>query len=177
MSDSKAIRRRKPQRLAHHDYTSTGAYFITVCTKDRQHLFGSVVSEEVRLNQAGKAVKQVWFGLPAHYPLVELDEFVVMPNHVHGILWIVGDTGKPGPVGEGLRPSPTQAKPVPSLTELVRAFKSFSAREINKLRKTTGSLWQRGFYEHIVRNDDDLHQHRTYIQNNPLKWALDEYYT
>ncbi|MBX3047159.1 MAG: transposase [Anaerolineales bacterium] len=176
MANPKAIARRKPQRLAHYDYASAGAYFFTICTNDRQHLLGSIIAEGVQLTPAGEIAKRTWLDLPQHYSLIKLDEFIVMPNHVHGILWLTEKPYQLQAVGEGLRPSPTNTQRQPGLTELIRAFKSFSAREINKLRKTTGSVWQRGFYEHIVRNDNDLYQHRAYIQNNPLKWTIDEYY-
>jgi REP element-mobilizing transposase RayT len=169
--------RRKPQRLREFDYSDEGAYFFTICVKDRVPMLGTVKGERVTLSEAGKLVQQTWKELPGHYNEIGLDEFMVMPNHVHGIIWILGRTPPSGSVGEGLRPSPTKTSNKVSLPEVIRAFKSFSAREVNKLNNTSGlALWQRGYHEHVLRNDDDLYQHRAYIVNNPLKWELDEYH-
>ncbi len=169
-------RRRKPQRLPDFDYTNDGAYFVTMCVKGGLPLLGKVVGENTQLSRAGEIAKQVWFGLPQHYTSIKLDEFIVMPNHVHGIIWILSETSPLRSVGEGLRPSPTVPNKQYGLPEIIRAFKSFSAREINKTRNSPGAFWQRGFIEHVIRNDDDLYKHRAYIQNNPLKWSLDQYY-
>ncbi|MEX2161214.1 MAG: transposase [Anaerolineales bacterium] len=176
---------RKAQRLPQYDYASAGAYFVTVCVKDRLPILGTMVGSEVRLTRAGELITEVWNDLPQHYDFIELDEFIVMPNHVHGIVWISSNEPTDDSVGAGLRPAqsvreglrPSPTKKPPGLSEIVRSFKSFSAREIHKANQTTGSFWQRGFYEHIIRNDDDLYQHRAYVRNNSLKWALDEYYS
>jgi putative transposase len=113
------------------------------------------------LNDYGTLVKDCWHDLPRHYPNIELDAFVVMPNHVHGVVVLVG---------AGLRPAPTDHP----LTEVVRAFKSFSSRKINEVRGTLGlPIWQRGYYEHIVRDDKSLSRIREYIVNNPLRWEFD----
>lgn len=184
---------RKRLRLAEYDYTSTGAYFITACVNHCAPVLAKVIGEESRLSTHGLLVKEVWDQLPEHYSIIELDEFIVMPNHVHGIIWInspisasAGASLKPAqPPREGLRPSPTNAnregsKPASTnhgLSEIVRAFKTFSSRKINELNHTQGkAFWQRGFYEHIIRNDEDLYNTRSYIRNNPLKWEQDEYH-
>jgi len=178
--------RRKTLRLREYDYTTPGAYFVTICVNNKKPILGKIVGEEIILAKVGEIVREVWHNLPGYYTTIELDEFIVMPNHVHGIIWILGSSPPPDAVGaglsparsdrEGLRPSPTKAHSL-ALPEIVRAFKSFSAREVNKnLRLVEKFSWQRSYHEHIVRNDDDLNQHRVYIQNNPLKWSLDEYY-
>ena len=178
--------RRKLLRLPEYDYASTGAYFVTICVKDHKPILGKIVGEDIKLNRLGQIVLEIWNNLPNHYDNVELDEFIVMPNHVHGIIWILSNAPStksvraglrpPQSTREGLRPSPTISGK-PNLPEIIRAFKSFSAREINKTINSPDKFsWQRNCHDHVIRNDDDLNQHRAYIQNNPLKWALDEYY-
>ncbi len=177
-------------RLKGYDYSQEGAYFITICTQDRLCLFGEVVGGEMWLNDYGKMVRAVWDGLPEHYPFVMLDAFVVMPNHVHGIIIIteyVGAGFKPAPTKPAptkpapTKPAPTEPAPIGAghrrhgLPEIVRAFKTFSARRINEMRGTRGvPVWQRNYYEHIIRTEDALHRIRGYIANNPLRWHLDQ---
>ncbi len=128
------------------------------------------------MSKVGKVVKEVWKDLPKHYENIELDEFIVMPNHVHGILWLIDESPQTASVGAGLRPSPTKIINH-GLPEIIRAFKSFSAREVNKIRINADKFsWQRGYHDHVIRNDEDLNLHRAYMQSNPLKWTLDEYY-
>jgi REP element-mobilizing transposase RayT len=166
---------RHNMRLLYFDYAQPGAYFVTICVQDRRSVLGRVVGEDIELRQEGKIVERVWRELPQHYGHVELDQFVVMPNHVHGIVWITDD--EPTHVGAGLKPAPTKNAKRHGLPEIIRGFKTFSARRINQLRETTGkAFWQRGYYEHVIRDEDDLYRHRKYIQDNPLKWAADEYY-
>jgi len=150
-------------------------------------LFGEVADGEMKENKLGRIVQSVWYGLPQHYLGVECDAFVVMPNHVHGIIFLTDVAQGEPDVGAGLRParvglgrhraSTPRAglRPAPTpLSELVRAFKSFSARCINEMRGKTGiAVWQRNFYEHIVRDADELNRIREYIVNNPLQWELD----
>ena len=160
---------RRSIRLPGYDYAQPGAYFVTLCTHDREALFGEVMADAMRLNPYGEIVSMVWQDLPRHYPRVELDAFVIMPNHVHGIIVLNDDDG----VGAGLRPAPTLTKRHP-LSEIVRAFKSFSARRINALRATPGvPVWQRNYYEHIIRNELEWDAIRKYIDLNPDRWALD----
>ncbi|MCJ7668444.1 MAG: transposase [Anaerolineae bacterium] len=165
---------RRSIRLKEYDYSQAGAYFVTVCTHNRECILGEVANGEVLLNEFGKIVESVWFDLPKHYPNVELDAFVIMPNHVHGIIIVGAD-----PVGAGFKPAPTTAKkPAPTggyaLSEVVRGFKTFSARRINEIRATSGTpVWQRNYYEHIVRDEDRLNRIREYIINNPMRWQFD----
>lgn len=162
---AKPYRNRRPIRLQGYDYSRAGAYFVTVCTHDRLCLFGEIADRRMALNDAGRMVQQVWDDLPNHYSHVELDECVVMPNHVHGIVVIVG---------AGFKPAPTKPTKRHGLPEIVRALKAFSARRINEMRGMPGGkIWQRGYYEHIIRNDDELNRIREYIANNPMKWEMD----
>jgi len=112
------------------------------------------------LNEYGKIAIDCWNALPRHYPHVELGDFVIMPNHMHGLVFIRA----------GLKPAPTNQQ----ITEIVRAFKTFSAKRINQLRHTPGSsVWQRNFYEHVIRDDRSLKRIREYIDTNPQRWTLD----
>jgi REP element-mobilizing transposase RayT len=154
--------------LQGYDYSQAGAYFVTVCTRNREYLFGEIVNGEMRLNDAGRVVESAWDGLPGHYAPVELDAMVIMPNHFHGIIVLA-------PVEAGFKPAPTPAAVRHGLSEIVRALKTFSSRRFNELRQTPGAkLWQRNYWEHIVRNEAELNRIREYIHNNPAQWELDK---
>jgi REP element-mobilizing transposase RayT len=160
-------RRRKSIRLRGYDYSESGGYFITVCTKDREHLLGEVRDGGMVENGYGKIVRECWNHVPKHYSNVELDEFVVMPNHVHGIMFIMDN-----PVGTR-HASPLQAKRN-HLGDVIGSFKSAAAKRINEMRKTPGVVvWQRGFYDHIIRDDKSLKRIRDYIIMNPERWRFD----
>jgi putative transposase len=161
-------RYRRLNRLKEYDYSQPGAYFITVCTKKRAFLFGEIDDGTMRLNNYGEIVRLAWLALPLHYANVELDSFVIMPNHIHSIMSLKD-------VGAGLKPAPTvsDSKRYP-LSEIIRGFKTFSSCSINKIRKMPGtSVWQRNYYEHVIRRDESLAQIREYIETNPLRWTLD----
>ena len=161
------IHHRRSIRLKDYDYRQAGDYFVTVCTQNRECLFGDVADGEMRLNEAGRMTIKTWIGLADRFPFVELDEFVVMPNHMHGIILIVG-------AGLAL-PNKGAASSAPTLGDVIRTFKSIAAININRLLERTGRpLWQRNYYEHIIRNEDDLNRIREYITNNPTRWAEDE---
>jgi len=162
---------RRSVRLRVYDYAQPGAYFATICTHDRECLFGEVVEGQMRVNICGQAVQLVWNELPQHYRHVGLDAFVVMPNHVHMIIVLTDDN----PVGAGLKPAPTNANTTMAgkrrpLSEFVRAFKTFSARHVNELRGTPGvPVWQRNYYEHIIRDEDELPHPRIHLgQSRPM---------
>ena len=160
-----AICGRRTIRLQGYDYSQAGAYFVTICTQNREYLFGEIVNNEMRLNNVGRVVTDSWVWL-AQYNHVLLDEFVVMPNHVHGIIMITDNcrgSSRTAPTGN--------RKP---LGRLIGAFKTVSTKSINKLCQTPGTkLWQRNYWEHIVRNEPELNRIREYIHNNPVQWGLD----
>jgi len=177
------IHHRRSIRLRGWDYARPGTYFVTLCVEGKEHVFGEVMECEMRLNEWGRIAAACWEELPRHYPDIRLDGFVVMPNHVHGIIEII-DVGaglKPALptratefAGAGLKPAPTGAGRTHGLSEIVRAFKTFSARRINRLRGTGGTLlWQRNYYEHIVRNPRELTMIRDYVATNPVRWDTD----
>jgi REP element-mobilizing transposase RayT len=180
---------RRSIRLKGYDYTQPGAYFITLVTYQREYLFGEVVKGEVVLNEWGYLALNEWQRLGQRYEQVIIDESIVMPNHVHGILLI---RGKSDAVGAGqettLQIAPNFfAPPLPhaplrdasgvvpgSVGAIVGAYKSTTSRLINGLRNTIGaSVWQRNYYERIIRDEAELRHIREYILNNPLKWELD----
>lgn len=182
---------RRSIRLQGYDYSQAGAYFITICTWQRECLFGEIVNCEMQLNPWGEVVKLHWQNLPKYHGNLELNEFVIMPNHLHGIIILINDNLGQNSVGAGLAdisdkkqttsqqnpPFPTsqpQTKPK-KLPEILRGFKTFSARRINQMRRTSGvPVWQRNYYEHIIRNEESLQHIRQYIINNPLSWELDQ---
>jgi REP element-mobilizing transposase RayT len=159
------MRERKQIRLRDYDYSKSGYYFITICTKNREEWFGKVENEVMILNHYGKIVNQCWGDLPNHYLNCSLDTFVVMLNHIHGIIVIRNDNT----VGNGFKPFPTYG-----LSEMIRGFKTFSSRKINeKIRNENKFEWQKSFYDHVIRNEKSLHNLRNYITFNVSKWELD----
>jgi putative transposase len=169
-------RHRRSIRLDGYDYTQPGIYFLTIVTHEREPLFGEIEQGVMRLNAWGEIARDEWFKTAALRPSIALhaDEFVVMPNHVHGILWINHT------VGAERRSAPTKTQPcvtAGSLGAVVRGYKSAVTYTINATRETRGTpVWQRNYYEHIVRDDADLNRIRDYIANNPLKWGEDDLY-
>jgi REP element-mobilizing transposase RayT len=168
---------RRSIRLRGYDYTQAGAYFVTICTRNREPLFGQVVDGKLELNDCGEIVKEEWFRTAEVRPNVELfeEEFVVMPNHIHGIIWIVVE-----PVGATRRVAPTDGHPhgpMPdSLGAMIGLFKSNVTKRINAHCGTPGArVWQRNYYEHIIRTDRAMNAIRRYIAENPLRWHLDRY--
>ncbi len=166
MKSNTDIRGRRSIRLKEFDYSQPGAYFITVCTNGRQCMFGDIVDEEMILNDAGAIVRKVWEEIPRRFSAAKLGEFVIMPNHLHGIIVIVGAVLAP--------PTEGAASSAPTLAEIIRAFKSLSGRQVNRLLSRKGkSLWQRNYYEHVIRNETELDRVRRYIVENPIKWDID----
>lgn len=159
---------RKRMRLSEYDYTTEGAYFVTICSNKRLPILGRITDGIMILNSNGKIVRESWLELPIIYSSVRIDMFVVMPNHFHGILFLVG-AGSSGP----------QDKPMtPSLSTVIAHFKHCTTTKINDLHHAIHTKrWQRGFYEHVVRNEEEIYKIREYIQNNPMKWQIDRYYS
>jgi putative transposase len=142
-------------RLQNWDYSRNGYYFITLCTKNRAHAFGEIRNGKLIENEQMKICRACWFDLPNHYPNCILDEFIIMPDHIHAIIQI--NNGK---LNSGDKKHP--------LSEIIRAFKTFTARKINEYQNTAGkTFWQRDYYEHIIRDKNALNRIREYIRNNP----------
>jgi REP-associated tyrosine transposase len=168
---------RRSIRLPGYDYSQPGAYFVTACTHGGGPLFGEVIDGVMHANRFGRIVQACWFDLPRHDRHVVLDECVVMPTHAHMILVLAGNPAQAVPATED---APTSDQPhAPTrrgLPEVVRSLKTFSSQRINALRCTPGApVWQRNYYERIIRNDRALEAIRKYVRDNPLRWHLDRY--
>lgn len=167
---------RKSIRLKNFDYSQEGGYFITICTKERRCLFGEMVDKEMRLNECGEIVQEEWEKTAMIRSNIHLDEYIVMPNHIHGI--IIMDKQKNDRRGV-LQYAPTAVNsfrsPSQTIGSIIRGFKSTVTKQINILRGFPESpVWQRNYYEHIVRGDNDLNRIREYIHGNPLNWDGDQ---
>ena len=188
MINNPTSHRRKSIRLQGYDYSQAGLYFITVCTHNRVPLFGEIVDGVMALNTAGQIVEKCWCAIPEHFPQVTLDEFVVMPNHVHGIITI----GENNVEANNVRTNNVRANdylPQPS-NEIPRSLQHGTSRTIGSMvrgfkigvtrwfRANTDihKVWQRNYYEHIIRNEDSYLKIAEYIQTNPQRWEIDTYY-
>ena len=151
---------RRSLRLQNYDYSQSGAYFVTICTQGRIDRFGSIEGDVVQLTDAGALVAETWEALPDRFPNLELDAFIVMPNHMHGIL-LIDEHG------------------TARIPAVIGAFKSISThRYIQGVRddgwpRFEGTLWQRNYYEHVLRSEERLNRARAYIADNQLRWILD----
>ncbi|MGB7442547.1 MAG: transposase [Coleofasciculaceae cyanobacterium] len=188
---------RRSIRLKGYDYTQPGAYFITICTYQRQYLFGEIIAGTMHLNLTGQIVQTCWKNLSKHFPFIELDAFTIMPNHLHGIIIIaetkpnlntnVGEkhlrpnilnqsennSANASPFTDKLPPKGTQPQ---SLGAIIQNFKSTSTRKNNRINKNSGKiLWQRNYYEQIIRGDEQsLHHIQQYITDNSQNWREDK---
>ena len=160
-------------RLKNYDYASDGAYFITICTKNREHFFGKIIEKKLQESEQSKICKTCWLDLPNHYGNCVLDAFVIMPNHIHGIIFIKNvETGFKYVSTEKIKTNAHQKRH--SISEIIRGFKTFAARKINDFQKTQGTpFWQSRFHDHIIRGEEELNRIRVYIQNNPINWEKD----
>lgn len=181
------IHHRRSVRLPSADYGAAGAYFITICMQDREHLFGEILNAEIRLSDAGRMIQLGWDELPTRFPRIQLDAFVVMPNHIHAIVVLAG-MDEPTEGEHKVRPLPSE--PISStprgtlpdtIGRIAQAFKSSTTHKYTLGVKQfawppfAGRLWQRGYYERIIRNERELEATREYIYKNPDCWAEDRY--
>ncbi len=165
---------RRSIRLNEYDYSQAGAYFLTICTKDRLCLFGKDVAGKFTINNYGKIILGFWKDLNQLYPNVKTDAFVVMPNHVHGIIMVEEKVGAIHEVPLQNRNHKMKRRQM-LIPKIVGTFKMKSSKQINAIRDTANvSVWQRNYYEHIIRDEDSLTRIREYIKNNPLTWNLDK---
>jgi len=181
---TEATRRRRSIRLQGYNYANAVAYFVTICTQNRDCLFGNIIDGTICLNESGEMIQTVWDEIPDHYCGIEVDEFAIMPNHIHGIIVIVGA----GPCacpdvplkknGQPQGVAPTRL----SLPDVVHRFKTLTTKRYTDGVKNQGwrpfarTLWQRNYWEHIIRSENDIYLTREYIHNNPAQWELDELY-
>ncbi|HAX24068.1 MAG TPA: transposase [Chloroflexi bacterium] len=153
--------RRSSPRLPGYDYRQQNYYFVTICTKNHVCRFGAIRNDIICLSDAGAIVTEIWSSLPSVEPDLHLDVWIVMPNHVHGII-VLHDTDEPR---------------AHDLSTIVGRFKATSARAINhRLGREGETVWHRSFYDHIIRNDADLSRIREYVANNPARWETDQFY-
>ena len=165
MEPQDRLPQRRSIRLSDYDYSGSGVYFITICAHERRCLFGAVIAETVRLSPLGRVVEAEWLRSSEIRREIELDSYVVMPNHLHGIVAIDQSVHI-----DALKPRSRRR----SLGSFVNAVKATTTRRINEMRATPGAaVWQRNYYEHIVRSEDELNRIREYIAINPAKWAAD----
>ena len=191
MSNTPDTLNRRSNRLPDYDYSLAGAYFVTICVQHRECLFGTIVGDDMKLNDAGRMIQTIWKTMPKHLPVVQIDEFVVMPNHFHGILIIEPDSDSdvrliPGHFAEKcayenqgehkVRPYGTDED---SLGRVIQVFKSLTTLGYAKgvicrsWPRFPGKLWQRNYYDRVIRNGNEFGRARDYLANNPVKWALD----
>ncbi len=175
----------KSPRLADYDYSQEGAYFVTVCVQGRLSLFGKVIDGTMRLNQAGQMIGKWWGELERKFKSLKIDEyFVVMPNHFHGIVWVMEEeprfrANSTSTPGKSPLPGAQGGHAGPPLRRMVQWFKTMTTNEYIHGVKEHGwpgfqeSLWQRSFYDHVIRNEASLNRIREYISTNPLRWDLD----
>lgn len=170
---------RRSIRLPHYNYSQSGAYFVTIVAWYRECLFGEIKNGEMKLSRYGKVVQKWWKEIPVHFDNVETSAFVIMPNHVHGIILIEECRGtvpvpndKAYPHTQGGETPPLRT---PTLGQIIAYFKYQSTKEMNRLDNTgtVTKFWQRNYYEHIIRNETDLQNKTDYIQANPLLWDKD----
>jgi putative transposase len=191
---------RRSIRLKGYDYSQEGAYYVTIVTWQREFLFGNIVNQEMILSPYGEIVQKWWNEIPVHFPNVETDAFMIMPNHIHGIIYILDGRGTasypqgvpvPRDDGEntisknndmsgtnlgGETPPLRTFDGIPTLGQIIAYFKYQSTKEMNGI-ENTGTItkfWQRNYYEHIIRDDKDLQNKTDYIEANPLLWDEDD---
>jgi REP element-mobilizing transposase RayT len=150
-----------------YDYSQNGWYFITICVHQRKEVFGNIENEQMVLNNYGKIVEKCWLEIPLHFKNIAFDEFVVMPNHVHGIIIIENGQNH---LGNRHAYSLQHQK----LSVVIGSFKSAVSKHIHRLENAAYFQWQKSFYDHIVRDETPLDNIRKYIKNNPLKWSIDK---
>jgi REP element-mobilizing transposase RayT len=166
--------RRRSIRLRDYDYSQQGAYFVTVCTYERRCLFGEIVGDTMMLNDWGRAAQACWDEIPAHHPMVGLDSFVVMPNHIHGVIVIYRDERR-GMIYHAPTARREFSKPdARSLGSVIGTYKAAVTRVIRRLSASDACpVWQRNYYEHIIRSEEMLNVVRAYVVTNPAQWAAD----
>jgi putative transposase len=182
---------RRSIRLKDYDYSQKGACFVTICTGNRRCLFGNICDGKLSTNDAGKMIQQVWDQLPFYYNGINIDQFQIMPNHIHGIIVITDSVGAgpracpdPGQPQGVVRSNPGQPQgvaPTMSLPNAIHRFKTMTTKQYtdgvkqNGWQPFPGKLWQRNYYEHVIRDDNELNRIREYIMTNPLNWNSDKY--
>jgi len=158
----KQLPHRKSPRLKDYDYSQSGAYFVTICTYKKQHIFGHINGDIMHLNQMGKIAHKAIKAIPTFWATVDIDLFIIMPNHIHIIVLLTDDP---------------QKSSSPKLGQIIGNYKSGVTRSIREaLKKTKFAVWQTRFHDHIIRNETDLNRLREYTIHNPSKWTEDTFH-
>jgi REP element-mobilizing transposase RayT len=174
------IHHRQSLRWDKHNYSSPGFYYATICIQDYRCLLGNVNSGVMNLNDAGRMVDAAWWQIPIQFPTLQLDEHVTMPNHFHGIIQMVG-APLVGALGSAMPTGWAGTRPAPTLGDAVGSFKSLTTDEyirgVHQLDwpRFQNHFWQRNYYDHVIRDQDELEKIRDYIRQNPLMWTCDRY--
>lgn len=172
---------RRSIRLKEFDYSQPGWYYVTICTQNKKCLFGAILKSKMVLNEYGKIVEEEWLKTKEIRKNIDLDYYCVMPNHLHGIIIIenkIVGANSNSPLQYNYENKKKLISPSQTIGAIVRGFKGAVTKQINGLRNTPGNVvWQRNYFEHILRKENDLYNTRNYIQNNPLKWELDELFS
>jgi len=165
---------RRSNRLRGYDYSQPGYYFVTLCTKNREYLFGEIKENQMILNEIGRIINRQWKELTFKYSNINNSDFIIMPNHIHGVIELIRrGLINQTPTLENNENWILMKNPEITLGKIIRFFKAKSAFQIRS-KSNIFQIWQRNYYEHIVRNENDLNQIREYIQNNPYNWKMDE---
>ncbi|KAA3596336.1 MAG: hypothetical protein DWQ06_15790 [Calditrichaeota bacterium] len=168
------MKNRKLNRLKNYDYSQNGFYFVTLCTKNRIEYFGRIENGKMILNEFGEFAEKCWYEIPEHFPNVRLDEFVIMPNHIHGVIVIVQNVGNDVVGNKNFCSLPNwQTKLSRSLSSIIRGFK-IGVTKYFRQKDNFEFAWQKSFYDKIIRDENELFNIRNYIRNNPLKWELEK---
>lgn len=160
------------------DYSKSGAYFITICTNQRELFFGSVLNQSMALNEIGLIVDDIWQKISEKFDFVTLDNYVIMPNHIHGIIVLDNRAVKISPkvsIGGGVT-DVHNSMLKNDVGRVIYWFKGRATYEVNRLFPEINFGWQSRFHDRIIRNDEELLQKQIYIQNNPIKWREDDYF-
>ena len=166
---------RRSIRLRGYDYSQNGAYFITICARNRECLFGGIAGVKMVMNDAGAMARDEWVKTSEMRQNIKLDEFVVMPNHIHGIIIIHNGVDCRGTMHRAPTAEQFGNPTSNSIPTIIRGFKSAVTKQINAIRNTPGiPIWQRNYFEHIIRDEESFREIREYIVNNPINWQQDE---
>jgi putative transposase len=166
-------RSRRSIRLKGFDYSTNGAYFLTICVRNRECLLGEIQDGKMLLNDYGEIVRSIWEGLPNQVLDIDLDEYIIMPNHFHAIL-VIDKSVDSASIYDDLDVHEAKDRRKMLLPNVVGRFKMLAAKAINQKREIEGSFWQRNYYENVIHSEEDLQRVREYIVNNPMQWEMDE---
>jgi putative transposase len=176
MSDSSPLPRRRSIRLQSFDYSHPGSYFVTILSHNARHIFGELILGRMKLNAIGKIISSCWLDVPNHFPGVELSEYIIMPNHMHGIIRIPARARHAVPLQRHAEVVEAFGVPrVGSVPTIVRSFKSAVSQRARKvLGRPDARIWQRNYFERVIRNEHELHKIRQYIVQNPARWQFEK---